>query len=98
MLFRRGLDHLVSSFTEEKGRWGRTLGPVDDMLNVLLAVLEFREKLLLVRVQEVGLGRAAFVKGHGPAAVLDAGRDVAGEGVCVGGGEVQVLCAGGAVV
>jgi hypothetical protein len=68
------------------------------MLDVLLGVLKRWKNLLAVRVQKVGLGRAALLHRHRPASVLDTRSDVTGQGIRVGSREVQVLGARGAVV
>jgi hypothetical protein len=68
------------------------------MFDILLGVLKRRKNLLAVRVQKVGLGRAALLHRHRPASVLDTRSDVTGQGIRVGSREVQVLGARGAVV
>lgn len=79
-------------------REGAYLDPFLDVRDVFVAVRQVLAHLLLVAVDHVGLGRLAAFDGHGPGAVLDAGSDMVGAGVGVGGGEVHVFGACWAVI
>ena len=74
------------------------LGPLDDMVDVLLAVRQVLADGLLVAVQHAGLWRLAGLNRHRPRAMLNASSDVVGAGVGVGGGEVHVKGTSRAVV
>jgi len=74
------------------------LGPLDDMLDISVAVRQVFTNSLGVAVEHAGLWWLAGLDGHGPGTVLDAGGDVVGAGVGVGGGEVHVEGAGRGVV
>lgn len=68
-----------------------TLDPFLDSLDVASAVLQLFADLLAVRVQQVDLWlRLSWGKWHGPAAVANVGRQVAGQSIGVGGGQVHV--------
>jgi len=66
------------------------LGPLDDMLDVSVAVRQVLADGLAVAVEHAGLRWLAGLDGHGPRTVLDACGDVVGTGVGVRGGEVHV--------
>jgi hypothetical protein len=74
-----------------------TLGPVLNVLDVLVGVLQIIQNLLAVRAQEVRLGSAALLDWHGPGSVLDTGGQVARKSVSVGSGKVEVEGTGWAV-
>ena len=74
------------------------LDPVLDGKNVVVGVLEVLLDVLLVAVEEAGLGSLAWLLVSGPAADLDVGRDVVGAGIGVGGLEVHVVAASWGVV
>lgn len=74
-----------------------TLGPVFDMLDVLVRVLKILQDVLRVRVEERRLRSAALLDRHAPRSVLDAGGDVSGESISVRGGEIHVFGASRAV-
>ena len=74
------------------------LGPLDDVLDVSVGVRQVLADGLVVAVEQVGLRWVAGAEGHRPGTVLDAGSDVVGAGVGVGGGEVHVEGAGRGVV
>ena len=64
-----------------RGERRRTLDPVFNVLDILVRVLQILLHVVLVRVEEVGFGGAAFVDRHAPRAVLDSGRDISREGI-----------------
>jgi len=66
------------------------LGPLDDMVDVLLAVRQVLADGLLVAVQHAGLWRLAGLNRHRPRAMLNASSDVVRAGVGVGRSEVHV--------
>lgn len=75
------------------------LDPLLDRRDVLLAVLELLADVRLVGVEDLRAGLpVALGEGRRPASVADAGGEVAGEGVLLGGGKVKVMSAGWAVV
>ena len=86
------------SFTVDTSMVKIYLGPLDDMVNVLLAVWQVLAYGLLVAVQHAGLRCLAGLQRHRPRAMLNASSDVVGAGVSVGSGEVHVKCASRAVV
>jgi hypothetical protein len=64
------------------GSGGRqTLGPVHNSLNIIVGVLEVFQHVLRVGVEEAGFRGFALFDWHAPAAVLDAGSDIAWEGI-----------------
>lgn len=75
------------------------LDPLLDGLDILAAVLQLLANLLLVRVE---VGRDGLLLRFGerarPAAVTQAGRVVAGQGIGLGRQEVHVVGTGGRVV
>lgn len=77
---------------------GAHLGPLDDVVDVLLAVRQVLADGLLVAVQHAGLRRLAGLNRHRPRAMLDASSDVVGASIGVGRGEVHVKGTSRAVV
>ena len=88
--------HIPSSKVVRK-EWELTLSPVNHVLDIFLRVVQVTVDLLLIRVQPARLGRLALLQRHGPAAMLNARRDVPGQGVRIGSSEVHVDGARGAV-
>jgi hypothetical protein len=75
-----------------------TLGPVLDVLDVLIGVLQIVQDVLGVGVEEVWLWSAALLHRHAPGAMLDAGGEVAGKGVGIRGRQIHVIRSSRAVI
>lgn len=76
------------------GGFDVALDPFFDVLDVSLAVFEVFVEVALVAVEETGFGWLGWLDGQGPGAMLDAGCDVAWEGVGFGGGKIHVFGSG----
>ena len=79
--------------------WKETyLGPLDDVVDVLVAVWQVFTNGLLVAVEHARLRCLASLNRHRPRAVLNTGSDVVRTSVSVGRGEIHVQGTSRAVV